>query len=75
MSASAYSAKRGYSRASLTKWAAKRSTSTFVRVEVVPNEAVALPELIVEVGRARLIVRAGFDAALLREVVRALETE
>ena len=74
MAATAYAAKRSCSRPSMTKWAARRSASTFARVEVVLNDLILPRELIVEVGRARVVVRAGFDVALLPEVVRALET-
>lgn len=74
MSARVYAAQRGYSRASLTKWAAEARTGepTFVRVEVVPRVA---PELVVEIGGARVRVAAGFDASLLRDVVAALAPE
>jgi hypothetical protein len=53
------------------------STSTpesprFVRVEVAPPRAASL---VVEVGRARIVVERGFDAAQLRAVVAALELE
>lgn len=74
LSAQAYAAERGYSRASLTKWAAEARTTepTFVRVELVPR---AQPEVVVEIGGARVRVAAGFDAALLRDVVAALASE
>jgi hypothetical protein len=71
LSAGAYAAKRGYSRTTLLKWADQQVASAFVRVEVVPATS---SEVVVEVGEARVIVRPGFDAALVREVVRALSS-
>jgi hypothetical protein len=75
-SAAAYSARRGYSRASLAKWSAalKRSELAvaeprFVRLEVEPTAAV---DLCVEIGEARIRVSHGFDRTLLRGVVDAL---
>jgi hypothetical protein len=40
---------------------------------VVPKRSAADPEqVVVQVGSARVVVRSGFDAALLRQVVEAL---
>lgn len=44
-----------------------------VRVHAVSAKAVGPTEIAIEVGRARVVVRRGFDAALLREVLGALE--
>jgi len=80
-SAAEYAARRGYSSASLLRWAkVAEATSTaspregprFVRLEVTPAYSAGL---IVEVGRARIVVERGFDAAQLRAVVEALSTE
>jgi hypothetical protein len=75
-SAAAYANRHGYSRASLANWAAalKRSAAAiakprFVRLEVATSSAA---ELCIEVGEARVRVKPGFNAALLREVITAL---
>lgn len=74
-SGAAYARARGYSHSSLTNWAAKARESSkvmgprIVRVEIERRAS----ELVVEVGAARVRVRAGFDARLLRDVVSALE--
>lgn len=74
LSAGAYAAHRGYSRASLCSWAADLSPKTpqFVRLDVAPRAA---SELVIEIGKARLHVARGFDASLLRDVVAALAAE
>ena len=72
-----YSRERGYSHSSLTNWAAKvRNAATLseprvVRVEIERRRS----ELVVAVGSARVCVAAGFDPALLREVVAALQAD
>jgi len=74
-SAAKFAAARGFSSASLLRWASEREAPPagpgggFVRLEVV---ATAAAELTVEVGGARVVVRRGFDRVLLREVVGAL---
>ena len=46
----------------------------YMMVRVVPiRKAAPLSELAVDVGGARIVVRDGFDAVLLRQVVVALE--
>jgi hypothetical protein len=70
-----YAARRGYSTTSLHRWCADERASAepaFVRVEVVPNDVRDAPELVVEVGDARVRVARGFDAEHLRAVVGAL---
>ncbi len=73
-SAEAYADVRGYSRSSLTSWAAKMRVlvktkePTLLRLEVERQYS----DLVVEVGGARIVVRRGFDGALLRDVVGAL---
>jgi len=73
-SAGAFASSRGYSRASLMTWAktsgqsSRLATPKLVRLEVVA----ANKDLWVEVGKARIHVTTGFNAALLRELVNAL---
>ncbi len=72
----AYARARGYSAASLARWAGDVSgltTPAFVRLEVAAQPPSA--ELVVEVGGARVHVGRGFDPGLLREVVAALASE
>jgi len=72
-----FAARRGYSRSSLEKRArgareAEARTPSkpqFVRLEVAGRD----PELVVEVGRARIRVRQGFDRQLMSDVVSLLE--
>jgi len=72
-----YARARGYSQSSLTNWAAKARDSAalleprVVRVEIERRRS----GLVVEVGSARVCVAAGFDPALLREVVAALQAD
>ena len=72
-----YARARGYSQSSLTNWAARARDSPalseprIVRVEIERRRS----ELVVAVGSARVCVAAGFDAALLREVVAALQAD
>jgi hypothetical protein len=78
-SAAQYAARRGYSSASLLRWAkiaASRADVTsppdpprFVRLEVATARTAAL---VVEVGPARIVVERGFDVVHLRAVVAAL---
>jgi len=70
----AYSRAHGLSQASLQRWAEhaeRASVPAFAKVEVVPKPAPGTT-LVVRVGRAELVVGAGFDAELLRRVVQAL---
>src|SRR3982750_3244440 len=77
-SAARYAAPRGYSSASLLRWAkagalvAKSSSGApeFVRIELARATS-----LVVEVGRARIVIERGFDGAQLRAVVAALSAE
>jgi hypothetical protein len=77
--AAAYCASHGVSEESLRRWrkeAEGRSLSRapkFVRVELARRPVE--PGLTLEIGAARVRVAPGFDASLLREVVRALSTE
>lgn len=81
-SAGEYARGRGYSASSLVRWAATDAEDVdggghapgFVKVEVV-RATPERSEVVVEVGRARVVVSRGFDADLLREVVAALGTE
>lgn len=81
VSAAKYSEEHGLSKGSLCRWAAEvdgrgsrvrpapEPRTAFVRLEVAPR---AVGGLVVEVGPAKVRVEPGFDAGLLREVVRAL---
>lgn len=75
-----YAARRGYSETTLRKWIREEDARPVVGqpalVRLVPRSAVEVTEreaeLVVEVGVARVRVRRGFDASLLRGVVFAL---
>ncbi len=73
-SAESYAEARDYSRSSLTNWAAKMRVlvktkePTLLRLEVEKH----CGDLVVEIGAARIVVKRGFDGALLRDVVGAL---
>ena len=75
-----YASRRGYSETTLRKWIRAEDARPVVDqpalVRLVPRSAVEVTEreaeLVVEVGVARVRVRRGFDAALLRGVVLAL---
>jgi transposase-like protein len=75
-----YATRRGYSETTLRKWIRAAEARPWVSapglVRLVPRSAVEAgeteSELVVEVGGARVRVRRGFDAALLRGVVSAL---
>jgi hypothetical protein len=56
------------------KEAREASKPTFARL-VSASAATTMSSMVLEVGRARLRVEAGFDAALLRQVVSALSSE
>lgn len=73
ISAGAYAAQRGYSASSLRTWAAdlRDTEPKFVRLELSPR----LADIVVEIGEARVRVKPGFDASLLRGVVAALSKE
>lgn len=77
--AAAFARSRGFSTASLRTWSSRlgplpEPAPGFVRL--VPRETPApsteASAVVVEVGTARIRVTAGFDAALLAGVVRAL---
>ena len=78
-----FAAREGYAEGTLRWWASRlgHSAVSLAPVEgaprflrVVPPPAASKPStgLVVEVGRARVRVEAGFDAELLGEVVAAL---
>lgn len=84
-SAARFAAGRGYCVATLLRWsrrvprevclAAAAVGPRFVRLEVAGVESTRPePELVVEVGSARVVVRRGFDGEHLRAVVEALAT-
>jgi transposase-like protein len=56
------------------KEAREASKPTFARL-VPASAATSPPSMVLEVGRARMRVEAGFDAALLRQVVSVLSGE
>lgn len=79
-SAAEYAARRGYSAESLFRWARPPSCAPlalssgaphFVRLEVTAS-APRPAEVVVELGRARIRVPAGFDPEHLRAIVDAL---
>lgn len=74
LSAVAYAAGRGYSAGTLRIWAADLALEEpkFVRLELATPQPA---ELTVEIAGARVLLRRGFDAALLRDVVAALSEE
>jgi hypothetical protein len=74
--AAAFAQAHGYAVGTLRWWSSRlrrRAAARFVRL--VPRAAVtASPEVVLEVGGARVRVARGFDAALLAQVVAALRT-
>lgn len=63
----------GYAAGTLRWWSSRLGRREAPRfLQLVPKDAVRDPEVVVEVGGARLRVRAGFDASLLGAVVAAL---
>jgi hypothetical protein len=74
-SAGEFAAERGFEPTMLYRWSSRvpRTESPgFVRLVAKTVSPPASAEVIVEVGAARVRVGAGFDGALLAEVVRAL---
>jgi hypothetical protein len=66
---------RGFAAATLKWWSSRLGPSdhpAFVQLVAKPPTPRPAPELVVEVGGARVRVAAGFDPALLADVVRAL---
>ncbi|AUX24049.1 uncharacterized protein SOCEGT47_045820 [Sorangium cellulosum] len=67
---------RGFAASTLHGWSSRLSRTErprFLRlVPKAPAVTSSAPELVVEVGGARVRVAAGFDPALLADVVRAL---
>lgn len=66
---------RGFAAATLTWWSSRLRQGTrpaFVQLVAKSAAPAPPPELVVEVGGARVRVAAGFDPALLADVVRAL---
>jgi transposase-like protein len=55
------------------KEAREAGKPTFARL--VPASTPSQSSMVLEIGRARVLVEAGFDAALLRQVVSALSVE
>ncbi len=71
-----YAEPRGFAGGTLRWWSSRLGAMTAPRfVQLVPRPPVLAPattDVVVEVGHARIRVSAGFDAALLADVVRAL---
>ncbi|WP_437912419.1 IS66 family insertion sequence element accessory protein TnpA [Sorangium sp. So ce302] len=74
--AEAFARSRGFAASTLHGWSSRLSRTErprFLRlVPKAPAVTSSASELVVEVGGARVRVAAGFDAALLADVVRAL---
>lgn len=73
--AAAFAERHGFSESTLHGWSSRLSRGEapqFLRLVAKGPEPRASPELVVEVGGARVRVREGFDRGLLAEVVRAL---
>lgn len=73
--ADAYARGKGYEGSTLRWWSSRlgrASTPQFLRLVPKARAVQVDPELVVEVGRARVRVKAGFDTKLLAEVVLAL---
>lgn len=75
LSAATFAGRRGYSSQSLLRWSKAVAESDpgapqFVRLEVAP--ARVAPALVVEIGRARVVVPCGFDPGHLVAVLDAL---
>ena len=82
MSRREFARREGYSPSTLAWWATElrrrgeapgRTSTVPTLVRVVPRSAPPAAALVLEVGRVRISVARGFDAALLRDVVAALE--
>ena len=77
-SAREFARERGFAPGTLQWWSSRLHRSDTPRfVRLVPRTAVApdlpaAPDLVVEIGGARVRVTPGFDAALLAQVVRVL---
>jgi hypothetical protein len=74
-SAEEFARSRGFAASTLHGWSSRLSKVERPRfLRLVPKAPVgaSAPELVVEVGGARVRVAAGFNASLLSEVVRAL---
>lgn len=66
---------KGFAPSTLRWWSSRLGSperTTFVRLVPKPVAPTAAPEVLVEIGAARVRVAAGFDAALLADVVRVL---
>lgn len=72
--AKAFARSRGYSGSTLLKWSSHfgQTSMGFVKLVRRAPEVAEDAGLVVEVGRARVRVKAGFDKRLLSEVVSAL---
>ncbi|AUX31277.1 uncharacterized protein SOCE836_034060 [Sorangium cellulosum] len=74
-SAEEFARSRGFAASTLHGWSSRLSRAErprFLRLVPKAPAAMSAPELVVEVGGARVRVVAGFDPTLLAEVVRAL---
>jgi hypothetical protein len=79
LSVVAFARRHGLSASALRYWTSRRkrpAAPQFLRLvakapTTTPAPA-APPPLVIEVGRARVLVTSGFDPSLLRDVVRAL---
>lgn len=66
---------RGFAASTLKWWSSRLGpldAPAFVQLVAKPAAPLPSPELVVEVGSARVRVASGFDPALLADVVRAL---
>ncbi len=73
--AGTFAADMGYAASTLRWWSSQVGRDERVRMVPVvtrPSSWIGAPEVVVEIGAARVRVTSGFDAALLSEVVRAL---
>lgn len=73
--AEAFAQGKGYKGSALYTWSSRLKQSEqpgFLRLVPKASAAQADPALVVEVGAARIRVKAGFDTRLLAEVVAAL---
>lgn len=78
LSVVAFARRHGLSASALRYWTSRRkrpAAPQFLRLVAkapAPSTAAIPPPLVLEVGAARVFVPSGFDASLLRDVVRAL---
>jgi lambda repressor-like predicted transcriptional regulator len=79
LSTAQFARRHGFSASTLRNWASRRkrpAAPQFLRLvpkaPTVPPAPATTRPVVIEVGTARVLVTSGFDAALLRDVVRAL---